>query len=74
MQKTFKIGESALGGIIRVRKSTNNKITYKITCLDHTTKETIAWDYAYSTEDLRNKLENYTSHYYAEVMTNHFKK
>lgn len=75
MQKTFKIGESAIGGIIRVRTQGTSRVTYRVSALDSTTKEIVKWNYAYSLNHLTELLEtDYTTHYHAQVITNHFKK
>ena len=71
MQKTFRIGESAIGGIIKVNKL--NKGAFKVECLDYYTKEIVQWSYVYSIEHLLDYLEQVSTHYYADKITNHFK-
>ena len=71
MQKTFKIGESAIGGIIKINKL--GKGAFKVECLDYYTKEVVRWSYIYSTEHLFDYIEQVSTHYYADKITNHFK-
>ena len=71
MQKTFRIGESAIGGIIKVNKL--NKGAFKVECLDYYTKEIVQWSYVYSIEHLLDYLEQVSTYYYADKITNHFK-
>jgi len=71
MQKTFKIGESAIGGIIKVNKL--GKGAFKVECLDYYTKEIVRWSYIYSIEHLFDYIEQVSTNYYADKITNHFK-
>lgn len=71
MQKTFRIGESAIGGIIKVNKL--NRGAFKVECLDYYTKKIVQWSYVYSIEHLLDYLEQVSTHYYADKITNHFK-
>jgi predicted 3-demethylubiquinone-9 3-methyltransferase (glyoxalase superfamily) len=66
--KSFKIGESAIGGIIRV--DITGKII-QVKALDYDTKKTVSSGTAMSTDtDIERKLDDYlnelTSYYHAE--------
>lgn len=75
MIKTYKIGECAIGGIIRVSsiaKLKENQVPFNIEILDWDTKKIIQSHDAYSTEDLYDILMDCTTHYWADKITNHF--
>jgi len=72
MTKSFKIGESAIGGIIEVQTYKDNII---ISALDWNTKKTVEWHSFYSDAfDLITDMEDYlnaltTSYYADKVLT-----
>ena len=69
MIKTFKIGESAIGGIIRVEIPKAQKKVWKVSALDWDSAQTVAWAYCYSEQELTDYLESLTTHYYADFIT-----
>jgi hypothetical protein len=72
MQKTFKIGEYAIGGIVVVK--TRPKNVYEVTCLDWYTKEQVQWRFVYGVEELKDYLTEISTYYWADKITKHFKK
>lgn len=72
MIKTFKIGESAIGGIVQV--STRPRGVFEVKCLDWNTKETVAWRYAHGLDELHNFLEEISTVYWADKIIKHFKE
>ena len=77
MIKTFKIGESAVGGIIKVQKIISKKAlrddTYNIKIIDWDTKEVILWRYTYGIQETYEFLSQHTTHYWAETIVSYFK-
>jgi hypothetical protein len=70
--KTFKIGEYAVGGIIR---ATVAKKAVKIQALDWTTKQVVSersftHDFSLSKWDIESYLNDLTSCYYADKVLN----
>ncbi len=61
--KTFKIGEYAIGGIIKVVIHTND---IEIQCLDWTTKEKIFGQISNERRSLESELYEWTSCYWAD--------
>lgn len=72
MIKTFKIGESAIGGIIRV--STRPKNVYEVKCLDFFNKDVVKWRYCFGLDELRDYCEEISTGYWADRIVSHFKK
>jgi hypothetical protein len=72
MKKTFKIGEYAMGGIIRV--STKPHGVFSVECIDWDTKEVIQWRYVHGFDELFKFLECLTTFYFADKIVAHFKK
>ena len=70
MQKTFKIGEEAIGGIITVREA--GQRAYKVECKNYYTKEVVKWTYVYSFAELVDYLEYVSTHYHAERISKFF--
>lgn len=72
MQKTFKIGEYAIGGIIKIK--THPKNAYRIECIDMESKEVIKWAYVYGVDSIESYLEeNITTPYHASIISDYFK-
>lgn len=71
MVKTWKIGEYAKGGIIRV--STKPRGVFSVECIDWNTKEVIHWRYVHGYDELLDFLEDLTTSYYADKIVSHFK-
>lgn len=71
MIKTFKIGESAIGGIVQV--ATRPKNVFEIKCIDYTTKLTVSWRFVYGLDELRDYCEEISTGYWADKIVNHFK-
>ncbi|NBW35134.1 MAG: hypothetical protein EBR30_08975 [Cytophagia bacterium] len=71
MVKTWKIGEYAMGGIIRV--STKPRGVFSVECMAWDTKEVIQWRYVHGFDELMDYLEDLTTHYYADKIVSHFK-
>lgn len=74
MIKTFKIGEYAIGGIIRVEIPKAKKKVWKVSALDWDSGNTVAWAYCYSQEELKDYLEELTTSYYADFITTKLRK
>ena len=72
MQKTFKIGESAIGGIVVVK--TRPKNVYEVTCLDWNTKEQVKWRFVFGLQELEEFIEQISTSYWADQIVTHFKK
>lgn len=72
MVKTWKIGETAVGGIIRV--STKPRGVFSVECIDWNTKKVIGWRYVHGYDELMDSLEYWTTSYYADKIVSHFKK
>jgi|APGre2960657373_1045057.scaffolds.fasta_scaffold791043_1 hypothetical protein len=72
MKKTFKIGEYAVGGIIRV--STQPRGVFSVECIDWNTKEVIGLRYVHGFDELFDSLEYLTTFYFADKIVAHFKK
>jgi hypothetical protein len=72
MQKTFKIGESAIGGIVEVK--TRKREVYEVTCFDWTTKEKVSWRFVYGLQELEEYLTDISTSYWADKIVTHFKK
>ena len=66
MIKTFKIGEYAIGGIIRVEIPKAQKKVWKVSALDWDSGQTVTWAYCYSEFELRCYLEELSTPYYAD--------
>lgn len=71
MVKSWKIGESALGGIIRV--STKPRGVFSVECIDWDTKEVVRWRYAHGYDELTDILEDISTSYYADKIVTYFK-
>ncbi len=71
MVKTWKIGECAVGGIIRV--STKPRGVFSVECIEWDTKKVIQWRYVHGYDELTNFLEELTTSYYADKIVSHFK-
>lgn len=74
--KTFKIGESAVGGIVKITHFTikkENQAKFKIEFLSWPSKKTVLEFEVYSTSEMFNILEKFSTHYWADKMTSHFK-
>ena len=71
MIKTFKIGEEALGGIVRV--TTRRRDVFEVECLDYETKKQVAWRFVYGFEQLEEYCEEITTSYWADKIVDHFK-
>lgn len=71
MIKTFKIGESALGGIIKV--ATKPRGVFEVKCLDWVSKDVVSWRYVHGIDELRTYLEDVSTSYWADKIVNHFK-
>ena len=71
MVKTWKIGEYAMGGIIRV--STKPRGVFSVECIDWDTKEVIRWRYVHGYNELLDFLEDLTTSYYADKIVTYFK-
>lgn len=69
--KTFKIGEYAIGGIIKVKVRPRN--VYEIQALDWDTKEIVKWQYAYGLDNLQEVAEDLSTSYHAELICNYFR-
>lgn len=77
MIKTFKIGESAEGGIIRVSqnfKKQNNQNVCSIEVIDWDSKKVLRWCYVYGLDEMYNFLSDITTHFWADKITKHFNK
>lgn len=72
MIKTFKIGESAIGGIIKV--STRPKNVFEVECLDYNSKERVTWRFVYGFDELQEYCEEISTSYWADQIVSHFKK
>jgi hypothetical protein len=72
MKKTFKIGEYAVGGIIRV--STRPRGVFSVECIDWNSKEVIGLRYVHGLDELFDALEYWTTFYFADKIVAHFKK
>lgn len=75
MKKTFKIGESAIGGIIRVTKNIKrqtNQDVCSVEIIDWDSKKVIQWRYVYGADEMYNFLSEITTHYWADKITKHF--
>jgi hypothetical protein len=72
MQKTFKIGEAAIGGIVEVK--TRNKGVFEVTCYDWNTKEKVSWRYVFGLQELKEFIEQISTSYWADQIVTHFKK
>ena len=75
MIKTFKIGEYAVGGIIKVKynaKVKENQAPYNIDFLDYYSKKVVSGYEAHSTEEMFDVLIDNTSHYWADRIVSHF--
>ena len=70
MIKTFKIGECAIGGIIKVEIPQAKKTVYKVSALDWDSGELVTWSYCYSKSDLISYLEELSTPYYADAIVN----
>lgn len=68
MIKTFKIGEYAIGGIIRVEIPKAKKKVWKVSALDWDSANVVAWAYCYSEEELRDYLEELSTFGHADNM------
>jgi hypothetical protein len=74
--KTFKIGECAVGGIVKITHFTikkENQAKFKIEFLSWPSKKTVLEFEVYSTSEMFNILEKFSTHYWADKMTSHFK-
>lgn len=72
MIKTFKIGESAKGGIIQV--STRPRNVFEVKVMDYNTKEPLHWRFVYGLNELESYLEqDITTSFWAEKITTYFK-
>lgn len=73
MNKTFKIGECALGGIIRVQTTKHH---IKIETIDYYEKNVILTGYwgRHDKYGLNNYLNELTTSYYADMITNYIFK
>jgi hypothetical protein len=74
--KTFKIGEYAVGGIVKITHFTikkENQAKFKIEFLDWSSKRPLLEFEVYSTSEMFNILEKFSTHYWADKMTSHFK-
>jgi hypothetical protein len=69
--KTWKIGEYAMGGIIRV--STKPRGVFSVECIDWDTKEIIQWRYVHGYDELTDILEDLSTSYYADKIVTYFK-
>ena len=69
MIKTFKIGESAIGGIIRVEIPKAKKKVWEVSALDWDSDKVVAWAYCYSEQELADYIESLTTPYYADFIT-----
>jgi len=70
--KSIKIGESAVGGIIRV--STRPRGVFEVQCLDYQDKSVVVWRFCHGYDELYSYLSEVTTHYYAEKFVSHFKQ
>lgn len=74
MIKTFKIGESAIGGIIRVEIPKAQKKVWKVSALDWDSAQVVTWAYCYTEYELRCYLEDLSTPYYADFITTKLRK
>jgi len=75
MIKTFKIGESAVGGIIKVSQNQNRQQNVcSVEVIDWNSKKVLQWRYVYGFEEMYDFLSDITTHYWADKIVNHFKK
>lgn len=70
MVKTFKIGESAVGGIIRVEIPKAQKKVWKASALDWDSGKLVSWAYCYTEYELRCYLEDLSTCYWADTIIN----
>ena len=74
MIKTFKIGEYAIGGIIRVEIPKAKKKVWKVSALDWDSGNTVAWAYCYNEYELKEYLEELSTPYHADLITDKIRK
>jgi hypothetical protein len=66
MMKSFKIGEQAIGGVIQVNSRPRG--VYQVKCIDHYTKQVVAWRFVYGLDELESYLEEVSTPYWADKM------
>jgi hypothetical protein len=70
MIKTFKIGEEAIGGIVKV--STRRRDVYEVSTYRTKDKVQVAWRFVYGLEELRDYCEEISTPYWADQIVSHF--
>ena len=77
MQKTFRIGEQCVGGILKIKTNSKNKSAtikkvFSVEVIDWDSEKVIKHYYIYDIPSLQDLLEQLTTYYYSSKIVNHF--
>jgi len=77
MKKTFKIGEVCVGGIVHIETNKNKwgeNFEFKVSFVDWFTSEILDTYSVYDFDELTMLLEENSTSYWADRITNYFRK